>query len=125
VRGHDDEVAVAALGHVDHAFGHEVGLDDLGGHADLACLSLGLDGVEHGLCIGGPLAFDAFDLLEVHGLPALEIAARIVLDDLDDDHAGAAQGGQVQSAVHGLVGKLGTVGGDQDAVVHACSFRVC
>ncbi len=88
-------------------------------------LSLGMDGIQHGLRVGSPLAFDALDLLEVHGLAALEVAARIVLHHLDDDDAGAAQRGKAQPAVHGLVGKLGTVGGDQDAVVHACSFRVC
>ena len=119
VRCHDDQVAVVLFGSFHNRFGHQIGVSDLGGNRDFSLVAKGFDAVQQRLSLLRPLVFDTLGFLDVQQVAAFQVAARVVRDHLQRNYAGAAQSGQIQACMHGLVREFSAIGRDQDSVVHS------
>jgi hypothetical protein len=71
------------------------------------------------------MLFGAGDFLHVDGHGAFEVADGVGRHDLHGDHAGPQLGGQLQRCVDGFLREFGTVGGDEDALVHGELLVLC
>jgi len=118
VRSHHDEVAFVLLGSGDHRFGHQVGLgyQSLDGHALRAAFEF--DAIDQALCRGGPLRLNLLDVLGIHGQRAFHVAARVARNHFERHHGCARQSRERNCALHGFLGKVRAVGGNEDALVH-------
>ena len=118
VRGHDDQIAFTLFGGLHNRLGDQVRMNNLCGDSDFAVLAKVLDAVEQRIGLFSPLALNALGFLDVQQVAAFHIAARVVRNHLECDDRRAAQCGQVEPGVHGLVGEFRAIGGYQNAVVH-------
>ena len=107
------------FGSRDHGFCHQIGLGDHGLDCHALGAALGFHFVNEFLGGVAPLLLDAFHVNHVNRHAALKIAARVARNHLECHHRGARQGRQGQASFNRLVGQCRTVGGNQNAFVHA------